>query len=67
MVEHLNSSPEENTRSLKLILLIVNDAKVGPFLVRVIKRETTHHVILASHEHQALKMIQEIKTRSFAS
>jgi PleD family two-component response regulator len=61
MLEHLNLSPEENVRSLKLILLIVNHAKVGPFLVRVIKKETRHHVMLASHEHQAFKVIQEIK------
>jgi CheY-like chemotaxis protein len=65
MLEHRNLFSEENTRSLKLILLVVNDVKVGLFLARVIKREMMHHVIFASHEFQALKIVQEVKPDLF--
>ena len=64
-MEHRNVFSKENARSLKLILLVVNDAKAGSFLARVIKREMAHHVIFASHEQQALNVIQEIKPDLF--
>jgi PleD family two-component response regulator len=65
MLEHYNSCSGENTRGLKLILLVVNDERIGSFLVRVIRKETAHHVMLAAHEQQALKMSREIKPDLF--
>ena len=60
-----NLSPEDISSPLKSILMVVNDAKVGSFLAQAIKKETTHHTILASDEHQALKVIQEVKPDLF--
>jgi PleD family two-component response regulator len=60
-----NLSPEEVSSQLKLILIVVNDAKVGSFLAQVIKNETMHHIILATDEQQALKIIQEVKPDLF--
>lgn len=56
---------QETTRSLKLILLVTNDAQMGSFLRQVIDRETRHHLLLACHEHQALQIVQEVKPDLF--
>lgn len=60
-----NLSPEDVSSQLKLILIVVNDTKVGSFLAQAIKQETMHHIMLASDEQQALKMIQEVKPDLF--
>jgi CheY-like chemotaxis protein len=65
MLKHHDSLPEHNTRALKLILLVVHDELIGAFLARTIKREMTHHVLFATHEHQALKVAQEVKPDLF--
>src|SRR5690242_986255 len=65
MFEHHKLFPIEETRPLKLILIVVDDRMVGSFLVKIIKSETPYHPILAFHEREALKMIQEIKPDLF--
>lgn len=65
MFEHHKAFPNEHTRSLKLILIVVDDLMVGSFLVRIIKSETPYHPILAFHACEALKVIQEMKPDLF--
>jgi hypothetical protein len=65
MLDYHESFSKENTRSLKLILLVTNDVQVGSFLRRVIDKETRYHIFLACHEQQALQVIQEVRPDLF--
>lgn len=60
-----NLSPEDVSSQLKLILIVVSDAKIGSFLAQAIKKETMHHIMLAFDEQQALNIIQEVKPDLF--
>ncbi len=65
MLEYHKSFSGDYTRSHKVILMVVRDPKIGAFFMRAISRETKYHVILVSCEHQALKIIQEVKLDLF--
>ncbi len=49
----------------KVILLVVKDEKIGAFLLRVLKGEKRYHVILVTHEQQAMSVIQEVQPDLF--
>jgi hypothetical protein len=65
MLDSHQSFSQETTRSLKLILLVTKDAKIGSLLRQVIDKETKHHVLLACHEQQALQVVQEVRPDLF--
>ncbi|WP_220201210.1 hypothetical protein [Reticulibacter mediterranei] len=65
MLHSHESFSQEKTRSLHLILLVTTDVQVGSFLQQVIDRETRHRVLLAFHEQQALRVVEEVKPDLF--
>lgn len=65
MLEYQESFPEKTSQTLKLILLVVKDATIGPLLKGVIERETKYHVLLAFHKHRVLQIIKEVKPDLF--
>lgn len=65
MLEYPEHFSEGHFRSHKIIVLMVKDTTIGPFLLRVLNREKRYYTILVSHEHQVLKVVQEVKPDLF--
>ena len=65
MLEYTGLFADEYVRPHKMILMLVKDAKIGSFLLRVINQERKYHTFLVSHEHQVLQVVQEIKPDLF--
>jgi PleD family two-component response regulator len=65
MLEYNGLFTDEYVRPHKMILMLVKDAKIGSFLLRVINRERKYHAFLVSHEHQVLQVVQEVKPDLF--
>jgi DNA-binding NtrC family response regulator len=65
MLHSHESFSQEKTRSLNLILVVTTDVQVGSFLQQMINRETRHRVLLAFHERQALRVVEEVKPDLF--
>lgn len=65
MLEYNGLFTDEYVRSHKMILMLVKDAKIGSFLLRVINQERKYHAFLVSHEHQILQVVQEVKPDLF--
>jgi len=65
MLEYNGLFTDEYVRPHKMILMLVKDAKIGSFLLRVINQERKYHAFLVSHEHQVLQVVQEVKPDLF--
>lgn len=65
MLEYNGLFTDEYVRPHKMILMLVKDAKIGSFLLRVINQERKYHAFLVSHEHQILQVVQEVKPDLF--
>lgn len=65
MLEYNGLFTDEYVRPHKMILMLVKDAKIGSFLLRVINHERKYHAFLVSHEHQILQVVQEVKPDLF--
>ena len=65
MLHSHESFSQEKTRSLHVILVVTPDVQVGSFLQQVIDSETRHRVLLAFHERQALRVVEEVKPDLF--
>lgn len=65
MLEYNGLFTDEYVRPHKMILMLVKDAKIASFLLRVINQERKYHAFLVSHEHQVLQVVQEVKPDLF--
>lgn len=65
MLEYDGLFAEDYFSSHKVILMVVKDARIGSFLLQALNRERRYHAFLVSHEHQAMKVIQELKPDLF--
>ena len=45
----------------RVIVMMVRDARIGSFLVRILRREARYYPILVTHKRQVFKVIRQVK------
>ena len=64
-LERDNFSLEDQHGTLKMVLVVEDDAELGPLLVRTINKETPYYAILATNGVQALKIVRNVAPHLF--